>query len=290
MRKTLFAQPIIDVAYYTYALTEATLAAAGDCNFVPYVLLVDASSAQVAATPKELARILSEDEKTLLSIAEAWEAEGLLERTRSPLDARCAGFSPTLMGIKHARTIDELLYESLLTFWRCDSGVLDEFVKAIRPFQKLRPRTPFEDGGFRLPLRALCALHSLVRDYRAFAHSNVLTFSEMHLLLCAERYGVLPGFAIYRDRNQFSLADFHATQLLLREKHHLEPSGGNFVLSDRGRGKVAELHAQCNHPTRNKSEGENDVASQLEAACDALRRCATEGACEDHVWEGRTDI
>ncbi len=270
MRKTLLELHVVELVCYTYSLIDSTLLAAGDCEYVSYLLLADAANAKIAATPRELARIMEMDERELVVAGDFWEREGLLTRTRSPLDGRCVGYFPTLMGFKHAEALNDLLFAAFKSYWRCDDDTVRSFIEAIKPFQRKDPAAWSAKTGWHMPLQFLCALRSLRDEYCTFSHSNVLTFSEMRILLAVDRYGSVPNNPLFQFHNQFSLTDFNSVLSLEKEKKLLMRQGDVFILSERGKAKIAALFSQCDMPTRNKSNADSSIASKLVELCNRI--------------------
>lgn len=287
MRKTLLEPLIMEAVYYTNAVIRSTLMVGGDCEFEPFLLLADAACAETAATPKELARVLGIDARMLELAGSRWENEGLLVRTRSPIDRRSVGYASTLIGSKHVKTLSELVARECQSFWRCSEEDFAEFARSLGPFQRIKPVVTFPDAQLPIPLRSLCALHSLWSAYQAFSHESTLTFSEMHILLMIERFGPQPNRVLFPAMNQFAQVDYHTLQLLADEKGHLVRSGDVVRLSERGEDKVRELHNRCENPTPGKAMDEIGPAARLARASFALVECATKGSNENYGWATR---
>lgn len=279
MRKTLLSSSILDVVYYTHGLFCAALMANGDCEYVPYLLLLDAAASEKAATPKELARILGEDRHALEFAADHWESEGLLIRTRSPLDRRAVAFLPTLMGKKHAYALNQLMADVCSRFWQMDGSDTAKLITTLEPFRPATYREWPRNDEIPASLSALCALHSLWKDYTDFSHKNILTFSEMHLLLAMAERGGLPNRPLYKNRNQFSINDLATLTSLAQEKRLVvETHKGLFELTDRGKAKIAILFERLDAPAKNKhvrNDEHDDPSGALLALCTHMVAHAT---------------
>lgn len=284
MRRTLLEGAVIDVIYYTHLLTHTTLQAAGDCEFIPYLLLADAVTQPQASTPRELASRADIDRRLLESAADYWESEGLLQRTRSPRDHRSVAFTPTLMGAKHTTLLNELLFAAYADFWRSDSQTVLRLVTALEPFCRTSASAfPVND---RLPisLRFLCALHALWKSYSAFSHASMLSFSEMHMMLLISENGAIPNHPLLPDRNYFATMDYRTSQSLIYEKKLLKSENGKLSLTKRGMEKASALYALCERPTRNKDEGDSSrPAVRLSTFCRTLTQNATRERTESHL-------
>lgn len=231
MRKALLSGEVMDVLYYTHMLARNTLMASGDLTLEEYLMLLDAAFEHVA-TPKELARALSVEPAQLLAAADECRAQGLLVRTRSPLDRRLPGFTATASGRRKAVLLNRLLVTVASDFWRTDQEGVIELVKTIEPFQRTGPAAwPVGDEA-PITLRSLCALLGLWQAYRDFGARFWLSFSELHMLIITHEFGPQPNHPLYRDRNMFATNDYAANVMMARdkglmiEKRHLRPLTG----------------------------------------------------------------
>lgn len=283
MRQSLLSLAVIDVVYYTHLAFRNTLMASGDFEFLPYVLLLDATVCDKAATPKELAHILAVERIPLEQAGDQMERDQLVTRTRSPLDRRSDAYVATLVGRKHAIELNHLMWDVCRTFWMTDDATVTRLINAVEPFHRVEPRVWFTSDDAPVSLQALCSVYLLWRDYQAFSHSHMLTLSEMHILLTVQEQGPHPDHILYRSRNQFAINDYASLQRLSQEKGLLEKRDGLFRLTERGERKLSDIAASCSAPTRNKQvDEENSVISTLVDLCMRITRHAMSNAADTY--------
>ena len=279
MRKALLSGEVMDVLYYTHMLARNTLMASGDLTLEEYLMLLDAAFEHVA-TPKELARALSVEPAQLLAAADECRAQGLLVRTRSPLDRRLPGFTATASGRRKAVLLNRLLVTVASDFWRTDQEGVIELVKTIEPFQRTGPAAwPVGDEA-PITLRSLCALLGLWQAYRDFGARFWLSFSELHMLIITHEFGPQPNHPLYRDRNMFATNDYAANVMMARDKGLMIEKDGTFALSPAGRQKIELIFDACEPLTQHRSPKADGPLADLQALCRRMTAHAMENAMD----------